>query len=180
MDKEKRKWQILRIALYVPLWKDSKSRRRWMRIRPFDLRSRIAFVARLGSNDRDICARHLFILPQEYDGLIRDTRGSTREIGLWYKAEPVCFRYVVEELRGELIRTRFVSRDIHEERNSRSVSWYENLILASSYLDYLESDARDSSKEFNSVRLAALIFCHENVVIIGLKQNVFNFFRQTK
>jgi len=133
--------QILRIGPYVPLWKDSKSRRRWMRIRPFDLRSRIAFVARLGSNDRDICARHLFILPQEYDGLIRDTRGSTREIGVWYKAEPVCFRYVVEELRGDL-RTRFVSRDIHEERKSRSVSWYESLILASSYLD-LESLTRE-------------------------------------
>lgn len=91
------------------------------RIRPFDLRSRIALVARLGSNDRDICARHLFILPQEYEGLIRDTRGPTREIGFWREAEPACSHYVVEELRGELSRTRFTSLNI-QERKSRSAS----------------------------------------------------------
>lgn len=93
-----------------------------MRIKPFDLRPRIAFVARLGSNDRDICARHLFILSQEYDGLIRDTRGSTREIGLWYKAEPVCFRYVVEELRGERSFGRGSRAEISRSRRGRSVS----------------------------------------------------------
>lgn len=81
-----------------------------MRIRLFDLRSRIAFVARPGSNDRDICARRLFILPQEYEGLIRDTRGPTREIGLWHEAEPVCSRYVVEEPRGSFSQMRFTSQ----------------------------------------------------------------------
>lgn len=59
----------------MQLQRDIKLRHRQTRIRPFDLSSRIAFVARLGSNDRDICARHLFILPQE--GFIRDTHSPS-------------------------------------------------------------------------------------------------------
>lgn len=112
-----------------------------MQIGLFDLRSRIAFMARLGSNDRDICARHLFILPQEYDRLIRDTRGPTREIGLWYKAEAVCSRYVVEVLRGELIRTAAQPRYPRAEGSVGS-SDTRFLILASSCLD-LENLTRE-------------------------------------
>lgn len=113
-------------------------------------------------------------------GLIRDTRGPTREIGLWYEAEPVCSvlvtsskSYGESDYPGTVYELKYTAAE-------ESVGF----LIRESYFSILVSgsegsEARVSSREFNSIRLAPLSYCHGNVTITGLKQSVFDLFRRS-
>lgn len=118
-----------------------------------------------GSNDRDICARHLFILPQEYtrDSYTRHPRPDTWNRSLVYEAE----RGRLFSLRRRTVAGWVLPDAVRWEpkyprggRVSRYGSWYENLILASSRLaleGLTQCLTRVSSREFNSLRWSSVM-----------------------
>jgi len=130
-----------------------------MRIR----RSRIAFVARLGSNDRDI----LRTAPI-YTSLKRDSYATS------------AIRHMKSVSGTKQNPSVLVTSKSYGESSSECGSRVEvsrtgrvGFLIQESYFNILVSgsevfDTRVSAKEFNSVRLAPLIFCYGNA-ITGLK-----------